>query len=78
MSLSFGQKNFSGCTYRRPHVRVRQCFLLAQLSNRPLSRLPCQTRRLAVTPARNPRYDDDYVEIDDEDRWDKQVPVCGV
>lgn len=78
MSLLLGRRVLCTCTPRRPHDRLRHASSLAQLSNRPVSRLPCQTRRLAVTFARNSRYDDDYVEIDDEDRWDQQVPLSDM
>lgn len=41
------------------------------------SRVPYQARSCYTVCARNPRYDDDYVDIDDEDRWSNRVRACA-
>ncbi|KAL3147578.1 hypothetical protein ABBQ38_014631 [Trebouxia sp. C0009 RCD-2024] len=71
---------FGSCSYS--HTCKTRCSLSSHHRHNKIykpsdsygpSRAPYTARSWHTLCARNPRYDDDYVEVDDEDRWTNQA-----
>ncbi len=56
-------------------ARAFVCRVAPQAAFTTLCIVQRQSNRTVQLLARNPRYDDDYVEIDEEDSWSNQVGV---